>query len=93
MRRFAGGLDVELAHVLGVTFLIALGTPLGRTAGSSVTISLAYGAVDLRALANVIIVVLVVCSAMPSEALPTLGVSDATFHTLLIHLAVLQMLS
>ena len=78
-----------MTHILGVAFLLALGTLNGMAAGSSVTVSLAYSAVDLRALADVIIVSLVACSAMPSEALPTLGVCDAPFHPLLIHRAVL----
>ena len=76
-----------------MAFLIALGAPLSSTAGSSVTMSLAYGAVDVRALANVIVVWLVVRSVMPREALTAFGVTNAPFHTLLEHLAVQHMSS
>jgi len=85
--------EIILTHVLSMAFLIALGAPLSRTAGSSVTISLAYCAVDIRAIANMIVVWLVVSSAMPREALPTFGVANASFHTFLIHFAVQHMLS
>ena len=50
-------------------------------------VNLADGAVDLLALADVIVVTLAVCALMPGVALSTPGICDAAFHPLLVHRA------